>query len=182
MRKIAELAVLFILIVACGGGPGGTKNIGESITGLPAPATQPGVTGLPVVLPYTPGSYFKVLKEVGSAKDTRVLEFQFLSDKRFILTQTSFSGGDLTKVFFHKKTGTYSESSGTISYAITSDTCGNLKFQTTYFSGDRNNVVSVMWNGNSSRFYSYSTWTLPSDISSHIVDAVEDFGCKVFQD
>lgn len=131
---------------------------------------------------FTPGSYFKVIKEVGPNKDTRVFEFQYLSDKRFILTQTSFLGGDLTKAFFHKKTGTYTESMGSIAYNSAYDTCGNLKPQSTYFSGNRQNVVSVNWNGNNRTFYSYYLWTLPSDISSHIVDAVEDIGCKAFQD
>ncbi len=179
MKKIVGLAALSFLVIACGGNPGGMNKLGESLNGSPSPIIQPGTS---VSTIFTPGSYFKVMKEVGSNKDTRVYEFQFLSDKRFILTQTSFMGGDLTKVFSHKKTGTYTESKGFINYASTYDTCGDLKGQSTYLSGDRNNVITVVWNGSTSRFYSYYFWTLPSDISSHIVDAVEDVGCTVFQD
>ncbi len=179
MKNTSSIIALSFLIVACGGNPGGMKKLGESLSGSPSPITQPGPT---VSLTFTPGSYFKVMKDYGSNKDIRVFEFQFLSDQRFILTQTSFLGGDLTKVYFHKKTGTYAESLGRISYATSFDTCGDLKNQSTYFSGDRNNFVTIVWNGNSSRLYSYYLWTLPSDISSHIVDAVEDIGCKAFQD
>lgn len=131
--------------------------------------------------PYSPGSYFMVMKEVGDSNDTRVVELQYLSDKRFIVTETSFMKGDLSSAYFHKRTGTYTESGGYISLTTTYDSCASLTRESLIFSGDRNSVVSVNWRGNNLKFYSYLSWALPSDIASRITEAVEDVGCTVFK-
>ncbi len=131
---------------------------------------------------FTPGSYFKVVKEVGNSKDTRVYEFQYLSSGKFIYTQTSFPGGNLSTSTFHKKTGTYKEISGTISHQATYDTCKDLSPNVAGISGDRNNVITVYWRGNALKLNSYSNWSLPADISAKIPDSTEDIGCLVFKD
>lgn len=139
----------------------------------------------PVITPsqtFTPGSYFKVMTDVGNGKDTRVFEFQYLSSGKFIITQTSFPGGNLASSSFHKKSGTFIEQAGQIFHTTTYDTCNDLSFQQLYISGDKKNSVNINWRGLALNLYSYGTWSLPPDIANQIPDAVEDVGCVKFKD
>ena len=182
MIKTLSFFILAIALVGCGK----MKSPSESFSALPQ---LPYLGAIPTSIPipstnpnFTPGSYFKIIKEVGSAKDTRVLEFQYLSSGKFIFTQTNFRGGDVLQSSFHKKSGTFREATGTITHMVTYDSCNDLKPVTTYVTGDRSNMINANLNGNSLSFYSYLIWGLPADISRHITEAVEDVGCNIFKD
>lgn len=176
------LLAALLAITGCGNPGVGTKDSSLS-PGIPATGTPTPFTPNPfgASAPYSPGSYFKVIKEVGNAKDTRVIEFQYLSSGKFIVTQTSFMAGDLTKAYYQKKVGTYTEQLGNFTHLPNYDSCNDLARVSTYVSGHRSTSVNINWKGNSSVFYSYATNTLPSDISFNIIDAIEDVGCKIFQ-
>lgn len=131
---------------------------------------------------FTPGSYFKVMKEVGDDKDTRVYEFQYISNNRFIWTVTNFAGGNMSAPYFHKKTGTYTESNGVINHNVLTDTCNNLTPEVVSIFGDRAAKVTVNLRGSSHQLHSYANYFLPPDISYAIPDAVEDIGCSRFKD
>lgn len=131
---------------------------------------------------YTPGSYFKVLKDVGTNNDTRVYEFQYLNDGTFTMKQTSFPGGNLSSGYFHLKTGKYTEDkSGNITHSpITYDTCNDLSSSVASATGNPKDVISVTWKGSTLSLYSYLTYMLPNDINSQMGVAVEDIGCSKF--
>ena len=180
--SLISLMLAIFVITGCGNQGGSSlKGIGSQSDSNPVSTVPvnpiPGTT----YIPFSPGSYFKVIKEVGSNKDTRVIEFQYLSSGKFILTQTSFMGGNLTRGYFHKKIGTYSEKLGSFTHDISYDSCNDLSRILTFASGNRNTAININWKGSLITFYSYATRTLPSDISSNIIDAVEDVGCKVFK-
>lgn len=184
MIKTLSFLILAMALYGCGK----MKNPIDSVA--LDPQQLPYVGAIPTTFPiltstnpsFTPGSYFKIIKEVGNAKDTRVLEFQYLSSGKFIFTQTNFPGGNLSTSSFHKKTGTFKEEMGKITHYVTYDTCGDLKPVTTYVSGSRLNMITANLNGNSLSFYSYLTWSLPADISARITESVEDLGCTSFKD
>lgn len=170
--------LILFMLAGCG-------KVKDSINNMTNNPLSPASGVLPVAgnsTSFTPGSYFKVVKEVGSSKDTRVYEFQYLSSGKFIYTQTSFPGGNLSTSTFHKKTGTYKEQSGVISHLTSYDTCNDLSPNVAAISGDRNNVITVFWKGNTLKLNSYSNWSLPADISATIPDSTEDLGCQVFKD
>lgn len=178
MIKTSGLCFLLLMFIGCGKLKESLNNMAKNPLS-PASGVQPGAVNS---ASFTPGSYFKVVKEVGSAKDTRVHEFQYLSSGKFIYTQTSFPGGNLSTSTFHKKTGTFKEISGTISHVTTYDSCNVRTPHVIAISGDRNNVVTVYWGGNTLKLTSYASWSLPADISAKIPDSTEDVGCVVFKD
>lgn len=177
MKKTFGFCFLLLILVSCGKVKDSLENMTNNLS--PASGVLPGTVNS---TSFTPGSYFKVLKDVGNSKDTRVHEFQYLSSGKFIYTQTSFSAGNLSSSTFHKRTGTFKEISGIISHITTHDTCKNLSPQVITISGDRNSVVTVFLNGNTLKLNSYSNFTLPADISAKIPDSIEDIGCVTFKD
>ncbi len=130
---------------------------------------------------FTPGSYFLELKDVGSSSDMGIYEFQFLSNKTFIMTVTNFAGGTISDGFYHKKTGTYTEASGVINLVVQSDSCNDLSPMRVVVTGDKKTMVTAVVNGKTMKLYSYATYFLPSNISSQLPLALEDIGCKKFQ-
>lgn len=165
-----------LTLVGCGEMKKGMESVKEMNPLIPpmSPSQQP--------VPFTPASYFKVVSDVGNAKDTRVYEFQYLSSKKFIVTQTHFPGGNLSTSYYHKRTGTYIEQMGQIVHTPTYDSCNNLAPETIFMSGKKTDVVTINYRGNVLNLYSYGTWSLPTDIANHIPDAVEDIGCVKFKD
>ncbi|MFL5784859.1 MAG: hypothetical protein ACJ76H_09640 [Bacteriovoracaceae bacterium] len=171
--------MIFILGAGCG-------KMEKAIQGLSsftpsAPALTPAVTGAPLMI--APGSFFKVTTDVGDKKDTRVYEIQYLSSGKFIVTVTSFPGGNLSSSYFHKKTGTYKEESYSVAHYPESDTCGNVApFSVVKMGGNKAETITLLINSMNVLFYSYLNYALPADVSSHIPDAVEDVGCVKFKD
>lgn len=165
---------ILLLLILSGCGEVG-KKLGQKAN------TTPEGDNLVKSTTFTPGSYFKVMKEVGDNKDTRVYEFQYISNSRFIWTVTNFSGGSMTAPYFHKKTGTYTESNGVITHKVLTDTCNDLTPDIVSIFGDRAGKVTVSLRGSSHVLFSYANFFLPPDISYAIPDAVEDVGCSRFE-
>lgn len=130
---------------------------------------------------YSPGSFFKVLKEVDTAKDTRVIELQLLSSGQFHMTHTSFPGGNLTQGYVQKKSGSYQESNGRIDLTVTYDSCGLKGSTRVSLTGDKKDIVYINYGGNNLKFYSHLKYVLPSEIAGSITGVIEDVGCKKFK-
>jgi hypothetical protein len=146
---------------------------GSQSNQAPAPLTNYG--------PYTPGAYFKILKDVGSTNDIRLYEFSYKYDGTFESTQKSFAGGNMAEGYFHKTTGTFKEdSSGMITHTIQTDTCNDLTMSTASVSGDARDVVRVISKGTTIELYSALSWTIPKSFTDSIGTMTEDIGCKKF--
>ena len=156
-----------------------TKKKFESGLQLPLAPVGSGATTTQAI--FSPGSFFKVLKEVDTAKDTRVIEIQLLSSGQFLMTHTSFPGGNLTQGSVQKKSGFYQEASGRIDLTINYDSCGLKATTSVSFSGDKKDIVYINYGGNHLKFYSYLKYVLPSDIAGSMSGVIEDVGCKKFK-
>lgn len=150
-------------------------------SGLQFPITPVGSGVSTTQMVFSPGSFFKVLKEVDTAKDTRVIEIQLLSSGQFVMTHTSFPGGNLAQGYVQKKSGTYSEASSKIVLTVTYDSCGMKGTTSVDFSGDKKDIVYINYGGNNLKFYSYLKYVLPSDIAGSMTEVIEDLGCKKFK-
>jgi hypothetical protein len=166
-----------MLSVSCGEMEKAAKGLSSQSPASPAigvPASQTA---------FTPGSYFKVTKDVGDNDDTRVYEIQYLSSGRFIMTYFSFPGGKLAPPYFHRKTGLFKEEGVTISHVPDSDTCGKLTaFNIVKLQGTKDNSITVYVDGVQVFLHSYLNYFLPPEFSPYIPDAIEDVGCVKFKD
>lgn len=177
------LIVITLLIQGCGG-PKSSSSLLKPLPFNPFSSyvTPPPAISVQPASELVPGSYFKIVTDVGTNKDTHVVEIQYLSGNRFIASETFFPGGDLSQIpYFHRRTGSYSiEVSNKVTHRPTTDSCNKLAIFYTYMSGIKTQSINVTWNDNTVNFYSYGSWNLPSDIASAIVSAVEDTGCVKF--
>jgi hypothetical protein len=178
MEKIVFTIFLTFAFYGCGKLEEAKKTVADFSNSLipqlpPSTATNQG--------PYTPGSYFLILRDYGQKKDIRIFDFQYLADKTFLLKQINFSGGNLSDGSYQKKTGTISEDNqGTISHSVNYDSCNNNSSTTITLSGNPKDKVNASYNGLRFSLFSYSKWMLPTEISSKLDNLPEDIGCKKF--
>ena len=178
MTKIFFTIMFLLVLMSCGKLNEAKKTVADFsnnlIPNLPiSTATNQG--------PYTPGSYFLILRDYGQKKDIRIFDFQYLADKTFLLKQINFSGGNLAEGSFQKKTGTMTEdSNGIISHTVQYDSCNNHATTTIALSGNPKDKVNASYNGLRFSLFSYSKWMIPTELSSKIDTLAEDIGCKKF--
>ncbi len=178
---------MFSLIASCGQIKD-AKKIAAVVSNDPAKTSQNSGTSavdtsnIPNVGPYTPGSYFKILTEVDSAKDTRLYQFHYFGDGTFKIEQKSFPAGKMESGFFHLSKGTYKEDkdSGTIVHTVTSDSCDDLSERVVTITGDAGDLIKVTSKGQTLQLYSALSWSLPKSFSSSMGPVTEDLGCKKF--
>lgn len=171
------IALCLILILQSCGKLAEMKKSASDFSGLGTPDSGP-LTGPES---FTPGSYFLQLKDVGSSKDVRIYEFQYLSDKTFIMTVTNFSGGTLASGLYHKKTGTYSDVGGIITHTVLTDSCNDLSPVVVSVAGDKKTSVTAVVGGTTMTLFSYATYFLPSAVTAQLPLATEDIGCLKFR-
>jgi len=178
MKNLFLLCPLLILPLSCGKLEEAKKTVTEFSNNFvpqlpPSTSTYQG--------PYTPGSYFLVLKDYGPKKDIRILDFQYLADKSFLLKQINFSAGNLANGSYQKKTGHISEdSNGVILHSVNYDSCNITTSTTMALSGNPKDKINASWNGLKFSLFSYSKWMIPTELSSKIESIPEDIGCKNF--
>lgn len=179
MKNSFHLLVVILLAASCGVVKD-TKKVVSAVTD----DKKSNASSLPPLAsngPYTPGSYFKLLKEVDSGKDTRFYEFKYKTDKTFLIMQRSFTGGDLSANYYHKTTGTYTEVGGVITHTILTDTCNDMNSFAASVTGSADDIIRVVAKGATTDFYSAITWSVPQNISAALVTEYEDTGCTRFK-
>lgn len=178
MKMIFKFTFMMLILISCGKLEEAKKTVTDFSNKLipQVPLTSSTYQG-----PYTPGSYFLILKDYGPNKDIRIFDFQYLADKTFLVRQINFSGGDLALGSFQIKTGTTVEdSNGVIAHTLNYDSCNNKAQTSIAFSGNPKDKVNVSWNTLKFSLYSYAKWMIPTDLSSKIDSIPEDLGCKKF--
>jgi len=178
MKKSLTTLIFLFTLTSCGKLEEAKKTVADFSNSLipQIPSTSATYQG-----PYTPGSYFLILKDYGPTKDTRIFDFQYLADKSFLLKQINFPGGNLTNGSYQKKTGTIVEDkNGVIAHTVTYDSCNNKAPTSIALSGNPKDKVNAAWNGLRFSLFSYTKWMIPTDISSKLDTIPEDIGCKNF--
>lgn len=128
----------------------------------------------------SPGSFYGLIMEDGEGKDIVVHEFQYLSDDKFIIKETRFIAGNITRAYFHSTTGTYSVENGEIKHIVLRDSCDNLSSFNLVFTGDKSSVVKTTFRNKSLSLYSFSKFQPPLPLLSQLGNATEDSGCSIF--
>lgn len=178
MKKIVPQFIFLLMLNSCGKLEEAKKTVADFSNSLipQIPTNTATYQG-----PYTPGSYFLILKDYGPTKDTRIFDFQYLADKSFLLKQINFPAGNLMNGSYQKKTGTIVEDgNGVISHSVTYDSCNNKSTTSIALSGNPKDKVNAAWNGLRFSLFSYTKWMVPTDISSKLDSISEDVGCKNF--
>ncbi len=129
---------------------------------------------------FTPASYFAVVTNSGANKDTLVYEFQYLSGKKFLIRKTVFLQGKAENGYFHKKSGTYSETSGLIKHVVEYDSCSDLSPMEFKLAGDKQGAIKLTYNSITYPLYSQSGYAFSSTVAQAMAGIVEDVGCKIF--
>lgn len=128
----------------------------------------------------SPGSFYGLIMEDGEGKDIVVHEFQYLSDGKFIIKETRFIAGNITRSYFHATKGTYLYDNGVMKHTVESDSCGNLSSFELAFTGDKSNMVKTMFREKGLSLYSFSRFQPPLPLLSQLGHATEDTGCTIF--
>lgn len=128
----------------------------------------------------SPGSYYGLIMEDGEGKDSVVHEFQYLSDNKFIIKETRFIAGNITRAYFHSTSGTYLFENGEIRHTVERDSCGKLSAFNLVFTGDKSSVVKTTFRDKPLTLYSFSKFQPPLPLLSQLGSAIEDSGCSVF--
>lgn len=179
MKTSLPIFLALILISSCGVIKD-TKKVVDVVSDKKTNAAT-SAPPLPSKGPYTPGSYFKLLKEVDSGKDTRFYEFKYKTDGTFLIMQRSFAGGNLSENYYHKTTGTFTEASGIITHTILTDTCNDMNSFVASVTGSSDDIIRVVAKGATTDFYSTISWKVPQNISQALANEFEDTGCSRFK-
>ncbi len=180
MRSFLILSL--ILISACGKLEEFKKSVGtlspfdSSFNNI----SQPGSSALSSSSTFTPASYFAVVTNSGTNKDTLVYEFQYLSGQKFLIRKTVFLQGKAENGYFHKKTGTFTESSGVVKHVVEYDSCSDLGPMEFKLAGDKQGAIKLTYNSITYPLYSQSGYAFSSTVAQAMAGIVEDVGCKIF--
>lgn len=128
----------------------------------------------------SPGSYYGLIMDDGEGKDIVVHEFQYLSEDKFIIKETRFLAGNITRAYFHSTTGTYAYENGVIKHTVLKDSCDKLSAFDLGFTGDKASVVKTTFRQKSLSLYSFSKFQPPLPLLSQLGNATEDSGCTIF--
>lgn len=131
-------------------------------------------------LSITPGSYYGLLLEEGPNKDIVVHEFQYLSDKSFIIKETRFIAGNLLSGQYHSTKGSYEEENGKIKHTVRLDSCQKLEPFSLVFSGNKSSIIKTTHRSKFLSLYTFASFTPPAPLLKQLGNSVEDIECSKF--